>query len=426
MKVFIVGLNHKTATVDIREKLAFNHDQTQQMLGKLKEDFADVEFVLISTCNRVEVYCGYDQQSGIRSEMIVERLAAYKNISTESFQSLVYVHYDDEAVRHLLEVASSLDSMVLGDAQINAQVKESYHVACEANATGKVLNRLFHCAFSASKDVYTLTSISCRRVSVAGVAVNLAKQLFADLTKAKVTVIGAGDMGELLIKHLLDDHCRDITVCNRTLQRAEGIASKYDISVGPWEQLNHCLEKTDIVVAAATTDDYLFDGIFCRDLMQKRRSRAILVIDIAVPRNFDPQANELDDFYLYSVDDLEQVIQTNIEARQADRDQADRIISQAVSDFMDWLDMMDIGPLLGKLKENFHAISKVELQAYLDAHPNMPEMAKQQAEKLVYRLVNKQLHYLFGHINNLARDKNITDVTRLVNQIVEHTDDSLI
>ena len=228
-KITVVGLNHKNAPVDIREKLAFNATETIRALGQLKGRFHGAEFVLLSTCLRVELYSASKRTEGIEAETIADFFSEFHNVALWDFQDFLYVYNDEEAVRHLLMVASSLDSMVVGEGQIIGQVKESYRLACAAKSTGKVLNRLFHCAFATSKKVHTNTSISSGRVSIAGIAVELTKQLFADIAAAKVVVLGAGEMGELLVQHLLHAKCKDITIVNRSYERGLDVAKRYAI-----------------------------------------------------------------------------------------------------------------------------------------------------------------------------------------------------
>jgi glutamyl-tRNA reductase len=293
MKIVVLGLNHKSAPIEIREKLAFDATQTIKALRELKNRFREAEFVLLSTCNRVELYCASTISQEVTAEHLAEFLSDFHNIPIEKFQESLYAYENEDSVRHLLTVASSLDSMVVGEAQIIAQVKESYQLACTAKSTGKILNRLFHYAFATSKKIYTTTSISTGRVSVAGVAVELAMQLFADISSAKVVVIGAGEMGELLVQHLLHVGCKNITVVNRSYERGKNMAERYGISVEKWEEIENQLIGANIAIASAAVQDYLFRKAAFNKIMNSRRGRTLLVIDIAVPRNFEPSINKM-------------------------------------------------------------------------------------------------------------------------------------
>ncbi|GAI36879.1 unnamed protein product, partial [marine sediment metagenome] len=252
----------------------------------------------------------------------------------EKFAEFLYAYSDEDAVRHLLTVASSLDSMVVGEAQIIGQVKEGYKLACAAKSTGKILNRLFHCAFATSKKIYTTTSISSGRVSIAGVAVELAKQLFADISSAKVVVIGAGEMGQLIVQHLLQVGARNITVVNRSYERGLSVAEQYGIAVRKWEEVENQLISANIAIASAMVQDYLFRKDPFKKIMDTRRGSTLLIIDIAVPRNFEPSINKLDGVYLYSVDDLSEVVEQNLKARERDIARGMEIVFENVTDFM--------------------------------------------------------------------------------------------
>jgi len=238
MSIVLLGLNHKSAAVEVRERVAFNASQVAAALGQLKQIEPQGEFVLLSTCNRVELYYAGEQDSQQIAGRLVAFLSAFHGLEPEQFKSALYFHENEEAARHLLLVAAGLDSMVVGEAQILGQVKASYSLACAAKSTGKILNRLFHCAFFTAKSVHTNTAISNGRVSVAGVAVELALQLFADIARAKVVVIGAGETGELVVQHLLKAGCADVTVVNRTFERSADLAQRCRIATGRWEDLS--------------------------------------------------------------------------------------------------------------------------------------------------------------------------------------------
>jgi glutamyl-tRNA reductase len=423
MEILLVGLNHKTASVDIRERLAFDETSTIDALGQLKERYPAGEFVLLSTCNRVELYCAAEAGKICSAEELARFLSDYHNVAFEAFGEFLYISHNEDCVRHLMTVTSSLDSMVVGEPQITAQVKESYRLACEVGSSGKVLNRLFHCAFSASKDIYTRTSITSRRVSVAGVSVELAKQLFADIVSAKIVVIGAGEMGELLVEHLLGVKCNDITVVNRSSARARKLASRHDIAAEEWTNLDDQLLGANIVVAAATaTQGYLFDKSAFRRIMEARRGRTLLVIDIAVPRNFEPAVNEIENIYLYSIDDLAQVVEKNIRLREDDIDEAVEIICEKVSEFMDWLQSKDIGPLIGRIKESFEQIRQNELERFFVGH-RRDANCKEVMEVSVGRIVNKLLHCVIRNINIVAKEQGSTEAAKLAGSIVEQAED---
>jgi glutamyl-tRNA reductase len=421
MKIVVLGLNHKSAPIEIREKLAFDATQTIKALRELKNRFREAEFVLLSTCNRVELYCASKISDEVTAEDLAEFLSDFHNISIEKFQESLYAHENEDSVRHLLMVASSLDSMVVGEAQIIAQVKESYQLACTAKSTGKILNRLFHYAFATSKKIYTITSISTGRVSVAGVAVELAMQLFADISSAKVVVIGAGEMGELLVQHLLHVGCKNITVINRSYERGKNMAEQYGISVEKWEEIENQLIGANIAIASAAVQDYLFRKATFKKIMNSRRGKTLLVIDIAVPRNFEPSINKMDDVYLYSVDDLSEVVERNRKAREQDIAKGVHIVQKNVSDFMDWLGVKDIGPLIGQMKKQFVRISQNELEQFF-VGTRQEASCKETLEIMVNRVVNKLLHCVIKNVNTIAKENGATEAARYVGSIVQHAE----
>ena len=339
-----------------------------------------------------------------------------RGVDFASIQAVTYRLENENAVRHLLTVSASLDSMVLGEPQISAQVKEAYRLTTQAGTGGKIINRLFHCAFATSKEVYAMTSITQRRVSVAGVAVALAQQLFGKLARARTVVIGAGEMGELLIRHLLEVECRDITILNRTQKRAELLATEYQVAAAPWEELAARLAQADIVIAAALAQEYLFGP----ELLEGRRGGPLLILDISVPRNFDPAVNRLRDVYLFSIDDLARVARENLEARQEDLGQAREIIADNVASFMDWFGVMDIGPLIGKLRDRFHELSRGEMERFLAGEKDLTPIQRQKMEAMTSRIVNKIIHRLIDTFHTIARTQGMENANQLIEDLIEH------
>jgi len=425
MKIIVTGLNHKTAAVDIRERLAFDVGGTIKALKQLKSRFSEAEFVLLSTCNRVELYCTCPvsrDAEGLDGEKLAKFLSEFHELALDDFRKSMYVLEDIDAVRHLLMVASSLDSMVVGESQIVAQVKESYTLACTAGSTGKILNRLFHRGFATSKKVHATTSISSGRVSVAGVAVKLAMQLFADVSSAKVVVIGAGEMGQLLVKHLLHIGSKDITVVNRSHERAFEMVERYGIKGQKWEDLNKELIAADIVIASAGVQKYLFEKKGFRKQIIKHRTGTLLVIDIAVPRNFDPAISELEDVYLYSVDDLCDVVDQNRKSREANISKGIDIVEESAAEFMDWFRAIDIGPLIGRMREEFARIGRKELKRFF-AGVSKDAPYRKLAETMVTRIVNRLLHCVIKNVDDVARKQGPSEAAKLVDGIVRQAEE---
>ena len=423
MYILTVGLNHKTAPVEVRERLAFDRDACREGLGQLKQKYPDCEFVLLSTCNRVELYIATEKSSGITPTDIAGALTELCGADFEDIRKHFYVMRDQHAVRHLLTVTASLDSMVIGENQISSQVKDSYAIACDVKSSGKVLNHLFHFAFATSKNVFTQTSIANRRVSVAGVAVELAKQLFDDIQAAKIVVLGAGEMGELLVEHFLHIKCDDITVVNRTEHRGCSLANRHGVKSASWDQLEGQLVNANIIVGSASANEgYLFDKKGFSKVMSKRHGKTLLAIDITVPRSFDPAINKLENIYLYCIDDLSQVVQDNIKLREGDLEKAVEIICQGVSDYMNWFTTRDIGPLIGKMKQAFEQIRKGEMDKFF-AGEREEACCKEMMDAAVNRVVNKLLHCVIRNIDYVAHQHSPTDAANLAKVILGHAEE---
>lgn len=422
MNILLVGLNHKTAPVQVRERLAFDKESSLEALKHLKQKCPECEFVLLSTCNRVELYIAVEKNSKIPPTDIIAALCRLRNTNVEDVRKYLYVMRNQHAVRHLLTVTASLDSMVIGENQISSQVRESYAIACDAKSSGKVLNHLFHGAFATSKNVFTQTSISNRRVSVAGVAVELSKQLFENIKSAKIVVLGAGEMSELLVEHFLHVKCDDITVVNRTAQRGCSLASRHGIKSATWDELDGQLIKANILVGAASANQgYLLDKKKFSKIMSKRHGKTLLAIDITVPRSFDPTINKLENAYLYCIDDLSQVVEKNIKLREGDLEKAVEIICQGVSDYMDWFATREIGPLIGQMKNAFEQIRIEEMEKFFVGQ-RQEACCKEMMNATVSRVVNKFLYCVIRNVNHVAVHHGPEEAVSLAKSIIEHAE----
>ncbi|MCU0914034.1 MAG: glutamyl-tRNA reductase [Planctomycetes bacterium] len=417
MSILVLGINHKSAPVEIRERLAFDASQATAALVRLTGMEREAEFVLLSTCNRVELYYAGQRGAAEVAGRLVAFLAGFHRLDPEQFRSALYVHEDEEAVRHLLRVAAGLDSMVVGEAQILGQVKDSYKLACAARSTGKILNRLFHCAFFTAKSVHTTTAISNGRVSVAGVAVELAQQLFADLTKARVVVIGAGETGELVVEHLLKAGCTDVTVVNRTYERGVEMAQRRRIAVAPWDELSAQIGRANIVISSVAVEGFLYTRASFEQAVKRRPAGSLLIIDVGVPRNFDPAVNEVEEVYVYSMDELRKVAEQNLRAREEDITSGLEIVYTEATQFMDWFRAKDIGPLIGRMKDEFRQISRRELERFL-AGPRQHASCRMPLEDMVDRVVNKLLHCVIQNVNTVAKEAGPSEAAKLIDTIV--------
>ncbi len=421
MRILVVGLNHKTSPVGIRQRLAFDTEQTVSALKQLKNRFGESEFVLLSTCNRVELYCAAERKASPSVGDLAGFMSEFHGVGLDEFRNLLYVYEDADAVRHLLKVASSLDSMVVGEPQILRQVKDSFRFACSAKSTGKILNHLFHCSFAAAKNVHSSTSISSGRVSVAGVAVELATQLFADIFTAKVVLVGAGEMGVLVLQHLLKNGCEKITIVNRSFERGMNVAGKYGVAAEKWEMLEEKLAEADIVIASAASDEYLFTKESFSKIMHQRGDKELLIFDIAVPRNFGPDINEIENMHLYSIDDLSEQAEKNRNMREEDITEAIEIVGKRTDDFMDWFGARDIGPLIGQMREKLAQISQEELERFLIGF-EQESSYKRKTKLMVDRIMNKLLHCVIKNIGIVAKKHGSKEAAKLVESIVEQAE----
>jgi glutamyl-tRNA reductase len=339
MPLLALGINHKTAPVAIRERVVFPVERCPQALHQLRDQAGAREGVILSTCNRTELVCRLDDVDGGRR--LLAWLEAYHDLPAAALAPYLYQHGDRLAVRHLLRVAAGLDSLVLGEPQILGQVKAAYEAACQAGTVGALLNRLFQHAFAVAKRVRTDTRIGASPVSVAFAAVSLARQIFANLAEHTALLIGAGETIELVARHLHEQGIGRLIVANRTLERAHELAALFGGYAIALSEISQHLVEADIVVASTASPTFLLEPAPVRSILKQRRHRPVFMVDIAVPRNIDPVVGELEDVYLYTVDDLQDIIQENLKSRQAAAAQAEEIIDSQVDRFMAWLQAQD-------------------------------------------------------------------------------------
>jgi len=388
MQLVAYGVNHNTAPVDIRENIAFNAESLPKALAALKAEPGVVEAVIVSTCNRTEVYCHLDDEHTMN---ISEWLHQYHQQPANTLDSYLYQHQGDAVIRHLLRVACGLDSMVLGEPQILGQIKTAYSDALHHQTVGKSLGRLFQHAFTVAKQVRTDTAIGNSPVSVAFAAVSLAKQIFTDLSKSTALLIGAGETIELAARHLFDNGIGRIIIANRTIEKAHHLATQVDgYAINLSEMPAHIAEADIVMSSTASQLPILGKGMVERALKQRKR-RPIFMVDIAVPRDIEPEVGNLEDIYLYCVDDLQDIIEENLKSRRDAALQAEEIIDTQVEHFMSWLRTQDAVPIIRAIREGAeiesnHLLQKAKRQL---EHGVSPEHA---LEELARTLTNKLLH----------------------------------
>jgi glutamyl-tRNA reductase len=331
MAFLALGINHKTASVDVRERVAFTPEQLVEALQQLCRLTDSREAAILSTCNRSELYI---EQDHVAADTVLRWLAEYHHLSVEELRASAYVHEDDAAVRHMMRVASGLDSLVLGEPQILGQMKSAYAVAREAGTIGPLLGRLFQATFSAAKQVRTDTAIGENPVSVAFAAVSLAKQIFSDLRQSTALLIGAGETITLVARHLHEQGIKRIVVANRTLERASTLAAQFGAHAVLLSDIPQELVHSDIVISSTASQLPILGKGAVERALKQRRHKPIFMVDIAVPRDIEPEVSELEDVYLYTVDDLHEVVAENLKSRQGAAQAAEKLVLAGVEDFM--------------------------------------------------------------------------------------------
>ena len=391
MNIVVVGLSHKTASVEIREKVAFAPNQMEKPLRELL-DIPDItEAVIVSTCNRVEIYATTREIAGGMSRL-KRFLADYHNLPLETLETHLYAYHGEAAIRHVFRVASSLDSMVVGEPQILGQIKTAYGLAAEYKSSGIILNRFLHKAFSVAKRVRTETKIASSAVSVAFAAVELAKKIFGDLSDKTVMLIGAGEMCELAAKHFLNGGVRGVMVTNRTYERAVKLAEEFDGRPVNFEELFDHLHKADIILSSTGAPHFIIGPKEIEEVIRRRKHRPMFFIDIAVPRDIDPKVNDVDNVYLYTVDDLNGIVQSNLEQRGKEAEKAEDIVSQEIGQFFKWLSSLEVTPTIVALRSKFEEIRQAELTKTLAAWKDLTPDSRKRLEACTGAIINKLLH----------------------------------
>ena len=393
-ELFVVGISWRTAPVAIREKLAFRDEEIAETLRQLVSAHPVAEALLVSTCNRVEVY-GVAKGSVDATGLTRKFLAEQRGLDAASIADAIYDHRGSDAVRHVFRVASALDSLVLGEAQILGQLKTAYRVAGGAGTSGPVLGRCLERAFGAAKRVRTETGIARGAANISTVAVDLARHVFSELTGKHVLVVGAGKMSRLAARHLHASGAEEIAVTNRSPEKAQALAAEIDGVARPWDELPALLARADVVISSTGAREPILTVPLFKKVAKARRWRPIVVIDIAVPRDADPKIAELDGVFVYDIDDLEKVVAANLAERAKAADQAGRIVEHEVTQFETWLRTQGVVPTIKALRERFAQVAEAELQKTLDGlarRDHTPAQQREAIQRLVQLVVNKLLH----------------------------------
>ncbi len=423
MDILIVGLSHKTAPVEVREKISFPRDTLDDGLKALAEYPNISEALIVSTCNRVEIYSSAPKKNIDKArDNIADFLARYHDIPREQLDPHLYVLSGEEAVKHIFRVSSSLDSMVVGEPQILGQVKDAYTCAAHVQATGNVLNRLLHKAFSVAKRVRTETRIATSAVSISFAAVELAKKIFGELDGKTVMLIGAGEMAELAARHLLNNGVEHIIVANRTFERGKALAEEFGGSAIQFDDLELQLELADIVISSTGAPSTIISKKMVKSVIKRRRRRPMFFIDIAVPRDIEPGVNDVENVYSYDIDDLEGVVQTNIKTREKEAARAEDIVEQEVAQFRDWLRSRDAFPTIVKLREWAEDVRRSELDRTLKKMGDLSEADRKRIEAMTEAMLNKILHRPIAQMKRASHEREGGELVEITRKLFELED----
>ncbi len=387
----IVGVNHKTTPVELREKLAFTKVSIEESTERLR-NFPEVdENLIISTCNRVEIYARVnDVDKGI--ERLKQFICEFHMIPYNLLDKHFYAFREEETVKHLFRVSSSLDSMVVGESQILGQVKDAYSLAKSLQTTGLILNQLFEKAFNVAKKIREETGIAESAVSISSAAVELARKIFEDLENHTVMLVGTGEMAELAAKHLISYGVKTVYVASRTYERATTLARTLNGSALDFEHFKSELYKADIIISSTASPKFIINKDIVQAAISERNNRPMFFIDIAVPRDIEPEVNDLENVYLYDIDDLQNVVNANLQEREKEAEIAMEIIQAEVSKFNNWVESLDAVPTIVELRKRLEEVRKQEIEKTLKKMTHLSDEDRNNLHQMTSSIVNKILH----------------------------------
>ncbi len=389
MRLVAVGLSHRTAPVELRECVDFARGGLDQALASLATRGVAREVVVLSTCNRAEIYAAGDSDATVDALELF--FSEYHGVAHAQIAEHLYSRRGPDAARHLFRVAAGLDSLVVGEPQILGQVKAAYATASNLHYTGALTNRLFHSAFTVGKKVRTDTGLGEGAVSVSYAAIALAKKIFRELKGLSVLLLGAGEMAKLTAVHLRAQQVRQITIASRTLQTAQALARHLDAAAVPWSEVDAALAGADIVVTATGATEPVLTTARVKDIMRHRQSRPLFVIDIALPRDVESDVGSLEQVFLYNIDDLQSIVKENMARRSTELTSAERIIEDEVGKFAAWMQSREIIPTVVALRKRFEAIRQAELTRLEGKMSGLPPEARQRVDEITHLIVEKLL-----------------------------------
>lgn len=406
MHIIVVGLNHRTAPVEVREKFTFAEEELPEALRRLKKTKSILECVIVATCNRTELYAVVDRPN-VCAHYINQFLEDWFDTSRKTFNRHLYIYEDQEAIRHLFRVTCGLDSMVIGETQILGQVRDAFLLAQRTSATGTLFNKLFREAVTVAKQAQTETSIGENAVSVSYAAVELGRQIFGSFAGRKVMVIGAGKMSELTAKHLHAGGASEVIVANRTIERAEELAAKFAGRACSVDDIDDKLVDVDIIISSTGSTGYVLTEERLRHIWPRRKaSTPLFIIDIAVPRDIDPNVAELDNVFLYDIDDLEGIVESNLEQRRSEAAIIEEMIEEGMEQFDRWYRTLGVGPVIRALQEKSSSVHAEVMESLLNKLPDLNEREVKVIRKLTKSIVNQMLHDPILRIKEMSAGKN--------------------
>ncbi|WP_103108232.1 glutamyl-tRNA reductase [Brevibacillus reuszeri] len=431
MDILLLGLNYKTAPVEIREKFTFSDDGTSRALHLLSQTKSIAECIILGTCNRTEIYVVCDQ-ANIGRDYTRRFLAEWFGVEKEQFKDHLYIKENEQAIDHLFRVSSGLDSMVMGETQILGQVRDAFLLAQEHKTTGTVFNMLFKQAITFAKRAHTETAIGQNAVSVSYAAVELGKKIFGSFAGKSVLIVGAGKMSELTAKHLHANGSEHVVVANRTLERAQLLAEKFKGDSCTMEQLPEALLVADIVISSTGANGYVLGKKELAPIMKQRKHRPLFMVDIAVPRDLNPDLHDLDNVFLYDIDDLEGIVASNVAERSREAERLDAMIAEEIVAFTTWYQTLGVAPLIAALREKALTIQGEAMRKIENKLPNLSEREIHIIRKTTKGIVNQLMHDPVVRLKEMAAAKHGEEVLDIfskmfaLEEILERTEQEAI
>ncbi len=405
MEIFATGLNYKTAPVEIREKFAITEEKYKEILDQVFQINSIYEVCIISTCNRVEIY-GVADDTEETHDKVLKLFSKYSGIPVKKLSEYMFFYTGHEAIKHIFKVSSSLDSMVIGEPQIVCQFKDSFAKARDLKTVRHIMTKLFDKSLNVSKKIRTQTGISKKAVSISYAAIELAKKIFDDLSDKNVLLIGAGEMAELAARHLASVGVKHIFVTNRTFEKAVELADEFGGSAIRFNKMQEFLPDADIIIVSTGATEPIIKKDNLKQVVKERKGNPIFIIDISVPRNVSDDVNKLSNVYLYNIDDLKNVVNSNLEQRKVEATTAELILDEEVYKFEKWLNQLKVAPLISNIRHFADEIGEKQLEKLFHTMPYLNEKERENIELAVKAIINKILHRPTMYIKDVANREN--------------------